>query len=165
MKVTGRILGTVGYLGALMTLPEEFCWSWGQMIQFNAEFVTKDNELIHYERSKASLHASARNSLAANMRGDWLCMCDTDHVFEPAMLYKLLRLMERYRTPVLSGIYRYKSPPYAPVLYLWDETVQAFSMLLEYDASQDVFQVDGAGGGCLLIHVSVFQRIKEEMHA
>ena len=95
------------------------------------------------------------------MRGDWLWMTDTDHSFEPDIVYKMVHLMQQYRVPILSGIYRHKALPHHPMLWHWSEREQGLVPLAEYDATAPLFQVDAAGAGCLLIHRQVFTCLSE----
>jgi hypothetical protein len=156
-------LGTCAYLGGLVAVPEPFCWSWSCMREFNTEFVCQAGETIHYTRSSFSLHASARNKLVQEMRGDWLFMTDTDHTFVPDTLYRLLTLMQRYQTPVLSGIYRHKALPHHPMLWMWHDAQGGFVPLVEVDKTAHLIKVDACGAGCLLVHRSVFERISREL--
>lgn len=157
-----RCLGSVGYLGGLLTVPEEFCWSWGQLRELNREYLCGPNEMIHYMRARMSYHAGARNWLAEQMRGEWLLMLDTDHIFTPDILLKMLTLMQQYQVPILSGIYRHKALPHAPVLYMVDEAQAGFRSIVEYDTTVPLFQIGAAGGGCLLIHRNVFVRLRQQ---
>ncbi len=154
--------GTVAYLGGLLAVPEPFCWDWGQMREFNTAFMCGPDESLYYTRTTFSLHAHARNDLAQQMLGDWVWMTDTDHRFEPDVVFKMVQLMEQYKTPVLSGVYRHKVLPFHPNLYVWnDNDGGGFVPLIEYDSSVPCFRVDAAGGGCLLVHRSVFARLKK----
>ena len=39
MLIQSKTIGTVAYLGGLANVFEEFCWCWGQLIQFNNEYL------------------------------------------------------------------------------------------------------------------------------
>jgi hypothetical protein len=158
-----RPIGTVAYLGGVPAVLEEFCWSWGQLIQYNTEYVCQPGELIHYDRARASFHAFARNMLAARMMGDWLLMLDTDHQFEPDVLARLLHRMQRYGLEVVTGIYQFRGPPHSPVLYVWDAESQLYQPLGDWDRSVPLFPVAASGAGCLLVRRSVLDRIRTEL--
>lgn len=156
-------IGTIAYLGGVMALPEPFVWSWTQMIEYNATYLVEPNQSIHYTRSKASYHSFARNILSQQFFGDWILMLDTDHQFEPDIAARMLYKMNKYNLDVLVGIYQYKSPPYSPVLYKWNKKGNALEMIGKWDKNAELFEIGSAGGGCLMIKRSVFQRIKKEL--
>lgn len=141
-------------------MPEAFCWSWGALREFNRDYLTGQGETIFYTRSLFSLHSTARNMLAQQMRGDWLFMTDTDHVIEPDCVYKLVQLMQQYHVPVITGIYRHKEKPHHAMLWQWAGERDGFAQLTEVDMSAPLIQVDAAGAGCLLIHRCVFERLR-----
>ena len=155
-----RCLGTCSYLGGIPSVPEAFCWSWGALREFNAEFLCGQGETIHYTRATFSLHSSARNFLVSDMRGDWIWMTDTDHVMEPDVVFKMVKLQEQYQLPVLTAIYRHKALPHHPMLWVWNEQEQGFVSLVEYDKTVPCFQVDAAGGGCLLVHRTAIEKLE-----
>lgn len=155
-----RVIGTVAYLGGV-TPAEEFCWSWGEMREFNARFLCRDNERIHYTRARQTLHAGARNELAENMLGDWLCMLDTDQQFDPHIVLRLVQLMEQHNLPVLTGLSRHKQPPYHPLWWTWHEAVEGFVPIIEVPPETHLMRVDAFGAGCLLIHRAVFAKMAE----
>lgn len=154
-------IGTVGYLGGLVAVPEPFVWSWGQLIQYNTEFLCRPGEYVHYVRSKISLHDTARNSLVEQMQGDWLLMLDTDHSFEPDILSRLLNRLEQYDLDVITGLYTSKGPPYVPIVYQWKEGA-GFVPIARFSGAQ-IYRIDGAGAGCLLVRRKVFDRIRQEL--
>ena len=85
-----KTIGTVGYMGGIMAIPEPFMWSWSQMVQFNSEVLPQ----IHYTRARMSLHSAARNELYAQMQGDWLLQLDTDLVFDPDFVARMVRMFD-----------------------------------------------------------------------
>jgi len=154
-----RPCGTVAYLGGLMSVPEAWVWSWTQMVQFNHEFIEKP---IHYDRSQVSYHSYARNSLVNRMKGDWLLMLDTDHQFEPDLVARMLHRMEAHDIDVLTGLYQYKTPPHQPAIYKWGPPPRVMP-IGAWDISIPLFQVDTAGGGCLMVRRRVYDRIRLEL--
>ena len=161
-----NIIGTVAYMGGVMALPEKFCWSWGQMIQYNSEYVCNPGEIIHYERATASYHAYARNMICERIRGDWVLMLDTDHEFEPDIVARMLNKFQKYEMDVLSGMYQYKTHPHCPVLYIWDDEKKGFNLMGDWDKPEGEFfiPIASAGAGCLMIRRSVIKRIKDELN-
>ena len=165
MLTRKRTIGTVGYMGGLMSIPEPFVYSWTQMIQFNQDALCQEDEQIHYTRTRYSLHSAARNDLAQNMQGDWLLQLDTDLVFDPDFCARLVRVMETYKLDIVTGVYPYKANPGVPTLYHHNEKTQRHDPIsLSSDLSDmEIFEVDSAGGGCLLVRRSVFERIVTEL--
>lgn len=156
-----RILGTVAYMGGVMTIPERFTWSWGQMVQWNSEYFCNPGEIVWYDRATMSYHSAARNSIVDKMRGDWLLMLDTDHSFEPDICARMLNIMDDADIDVLTGIYQYKNPPYAPVVYR--KVGDGFATVGDWSDGLTAFEIGSAGGGCLLVRKHVYDRIRDEL--
>jgi len=159
-------IGTVAYMGGIPAVYESFCWNWGQMIQYNQEMLCNDSEYIHYDRATISDHAPARNGLVNRFYGDWLFMLDTDHTFEPDITHRMLRTMKICDINVLTGIYQFKRPPYSPVIYAFMENENDKELsrpIANWDRTADVFRVDSAGAGCLMVKREVFYRINDEL--
>jgi hypothetical protein len=157
-------LGTVSYPGGLPAVLEEFCWAWGQMIAYNNEWVPPDR-YIHYDRARASDHAPARNSLANRFLGDWLVQLDTDHLFEPDVIRRLVHTADTYDIDVLSGYYQLKHPPHLPVLYEWVEIggTEGLQPLAVWPENVKVLKIGSAGAGVLFVRKKVYDRILAEL--
>ena len=163
-------IGTIGYMGGLMSLPEPFLWSYSQMVQYNNDYVCLDKESIHYIRAMISFHSAARNSLVDQAYGDWLLMLDTDITFEPDILARLLMIFNRpldtgENIDVLAGLYQHKAAPHHPVLYAWDK--DALAHLGDWDKFGEgqhyVIPIASAGAGCLLVRRNIYERVKKEL--
>ena len=161
MLLGKKPIGTCAYLGGISNLPEPFVWSWSQMIEYNNDYLVEPNQRIYYDKASASFHSFARNSLVQRMKGDWLLMLDTDHVFDPDLACKMTQRMYMHNVDVITGFYQYKFPPYAPVLYRFIKGGHA--IIGDWDKDIEFQQVDSAGAGCLLVRRSVFQRITNEL--
>ena len=159
-------LGTCAYMGGIPAVLEPFCWSWGQMVQFNAERFLDDKHYIHYDRATISDHAPARNQLASRFLGSFVLMLDCDHQFSPDLLDRLLRIANEIDADVLSGVYLLKNPPHLPVLYEWVDLngSEALQPLATFPPECEVLQIGSAGGGCLLVRRRVFERMADELH-
>lgn len=162
MLLKNRPIGTVSYLGGLPANLEEFTWSWGQMIQFNAEALCGPGEYVHLAHTKASFHSFARNQLAEQMMGDWLLMLDADHQFEPDLCVRLVDRLNAYDADVIVGLYQHRQAPHVPVLYLKNDE-DLYAPIGAWDTTADVFAVDSAGAGCLMVRRRVFDRIRAEL--
>jgi len=162
MKRT-RTIGTIGYMGGLMSMPSPFVWSWSQMVQFTPEAICQEDEKIDFVRTEYSLHSAARNDLVTKLAGDWLLQLDTDMVFDPDFAARLVTIFERYKLDILTGLYTYKSQPNIPVLHMFNEATGRHESIGQWDTSSEIFGVDSAGGGCLLVRRRVFERIFREL--
>lgn len=156
-------IGTVAYMGGLMSLPEPFNWSWGNLLVNASETLCGPDEHIHPVKASVSLHDAARNQIVSQMRGDWLFMADTDMSFQPDALSRLVSVMTRFDLDVVTGIYSMKAPPHWPVLYLWNAETEKHEIIAGWDRNVPIFQVDSAGAGCLLVRRRAFEKIAREL--
>ncbi len=143
-----------------MALPEPFTKAWGDMIQYNYEYLLKPTERILYNRATVSYHSFARDSLIDEMQGDWILMLDTDIIFEPDVVARMLHKMEVNNIDVLVGIYPYKGELHAPVLYGYNPKKKIEFIIGDWDKRFDVIECDSAGAGCLMIRKSVVDKVK-----
>lgn len=118
--------------------------------------------MILYNKATISWHSGARNQLVEEMEGDWLLQLDTDHVFAPDMLVRLLELKAKYNYPVISAVYQFKYPPHGPVAGIWQGD-KSLSPILDWDRSAEIIPVGAVGAGALLVDRSVFAKIKREL--
>lgn len=158
-----KFIGTIGYLGGVMAVPEPFAWSWGSMLVYSHEALCESGEHIYPDHTGFSLHDYARNDLLGRMRGDWMLMLDTDIAFEPDLAARMVSAMYRYDVDVLTGIYCYKAPPNFPVLYMYNHATQKNEIVANWDRTAELFRIDSAGGGVLLFRRQVCERITAEL--
>lgn len=160
-----RCIGTVAYMGGTPALLEKFSWAFHQLTLYSNEYLVTPDEYIHYDRSKVSYHAKARNELVAAMQGEWILMLDSDHEPEPDLLARMLQLYRKYKLEVLVGLYQVKMFPYPPLLYQWNEDHTDFELISSFDNPDkaDIFQIAAAGAGCLMISRMTIYRILNEL--
>jgi hypothetical protein len=151
-------------MGGVLSVPEAFAWAWGQMVQYNTEYLCEPGQHVHYDRATVSYHSFARNTLVKHMFGEWLLMLDTDMLFEPDIAVRMVCTMERHNIDVLTALYCYKSPPNPPVIYVWGDNDQGLRPIGAWEKTVPIFEVGSAGAGCLLVKRSVYNRIKDELH-
>jgi hypothetical protein len=163
MLIQKRCLGTVAYLGGVPAILERFSWSFLQMSLYNSEYLTKGDTYIHYDRSKVSYHAKARNELVQSMQGDWIFMTDADHESDPDLCARMLNLFQKHKLDVLAGIYQVKLYPYPPLIYMWNAEHTDFELVSSFETKGDIFEIGAAGGGCLMIRRNVIYRILTEL--
>lgn len=163
MLIGSKPIGSICYMGGVPAVLEEFCWSLAQLLVYSREALCQEREYIHIDRVKFSDHGPARNRLVENFLGDWLLMLDCDHQFEPDLLARMVWRMKKYNLDVLSGLYRFKDPPCSPVLYAFgaDDMCRPIA---RWPKETEVFQIGGAGAGCLLVRRKVFDLISEKLN-
>lgn len=166
MLMKKRTIGTVAYLGGLSTTLEAFTWAWGQLVQFNSEYLCDPfkGEIVHYSKATMTLHDFARNSLVTAMQGEWLLQLDTDHAPEPDLCARMVWAMQKYNLQVVSALYRHKIGAGSPVIYNWDKSGKFAMPISDWDRDVSALQIGTAGGGCLLVRRSVFDRIRIELN-
>lgn len=160
MLIGRKTIGTISFMGGVLSIPTPFVKAWGNMIQYNQEYLLQSTEQILYNHATVSYHSFARDSLIDEMRGDWILMLDTDVLFEPDVAAQMLHKMDKYGIDVLIGIYPYKGTIHAPVLYGYDKKKDVRYIIGDWDKTVDVQECDGAGAGCLMIRKSVVEKIK-----
>ncbi len=152
-------MGTLAYIGGFMSPPDPFVWSFINAGIYTQEALARDGAFVHVEQSRYGRHDWSRNELAKKTLGDWIVMFDADQQFDPDAAARLVMYAERHKVDVVTGIYCYKTDSSTPVLYMWNEELQTHNTIADFDRSLDLFQVDSAGGGCLFVRRSVFERI------
>ena len=160
-------LGTMAYLGAPFQVPDDFCWAWGQMIQFNSEYVCNPDQYIHLCRSVTTDRSASRNILRKLFLGDWLLMLDADQIYQPDLLLRMLILFEGSKLDVLTGIYNSKNHPYPPMIQWRDDesqyTKNSWRIITGWRPDVRLIEVRRAGAGCLMVRRKVFDRIDQEL--
>jgi len=157
-----KVLGTIGVMSGVPFVPTQFMWSFQKMSLYNERHVTMLDEEILYTGTTFSLHSAARNSLVQRRQGEWLFMLDTDQVFDADVLGRLLYSFNEYELDVISGIYYQRCVPHCPVIYRYNEDMGGFQIVSKFEADS-LTKIDAAGGGCLLVRSSVFDRIRKEL--
>ena len=108
-----------------------------------------------------SLIYDARNRLtkqAVLFGADYLFWLDSDMVFDPQILKRLIEADK----DIISGLYFKRCPPYTPVIYKTLREREDKSTILEtYEdyPENSIFEVEGAGFGCMLIKGEVMADI------
>jgi len=118
----------------------------------------------------------ARNEIIKKLEKDWLFFMDSDQTFHPESLMKLLS----WGLPIVSGVY-FKTPG-KPIPHIYkyageEKGKPVYKSLIEEvfnfldgkeiketatvlpSEHKDLIECDGVGGGCLLVHKSVIDKI------
>jgi|GEM_PF-3402103 len=157
-----KTLGTIGYMGGLMSNPEPFTWAWGNMLVFTNEAMPPGTR-VKPARTGYSFHSAARNDLVSQISGDWLLMLDTDLEFDPDFAARLIMMFERYKLDILTGLYAYKNHPGVSVVHIFNEETGRHEPISTFDEASELVEISSAGGGCLLVRKSVYERIVTEL--
>lgn len=115
----------------------------------------------------------ARNHIvdaAQQMNADWLLMLDDDMIIDPfchsgavgqgAEPYRFLERMLKNDKDICGVLYYQRTGSMAPVLMRKIENSKGYRFLRDDEISRGLQRVDVAGGGCLLVKMRVFDRIK-----
>lgn len=163
-----KCLGTVAVMAGVPSLPTPFAKSLTYMTQFNHEYIERDGEFVFVDFiDTISYHENMRNAAAERMMGDWLLQLDTDHVFDPDLLSRLLTLLDAYDLPMIGANYFKKNPPHFPVVTRWREDLQRLVIdvdqetgRLRWKSGDALYETDAGGGGGLLVRREVFEKVR-----
>jgi GT2 family glycosyltransferase len=113
------------------------------------------------------LVALGRNLLTTQFLGrdlEWLMMVDTDIVFKKDAVSRLLASADPVERPIVSGLYYiFEKGKKVPAVYANVAEEPGSIDLTPYDAPDEdiVAQAFAVGAGFLLVHRSVFEKIKD----
>lgn len=98
-------------------------------------------------------------------KSDWLLLIDSDEQLSLEAFDKLLETAHDKERPVVAGLvfagFGVEGAPYPkPVPAIFQDAPEGFLPLYKYDKNS-VFEIDAAGTGCLLIHRSVLEKMRE----
>jgi hypothetical protein len=111
--------------------------------------------------------AGPRNNVVkqflAGSEADWLWFLDTDMVFKPDTLEQLLEFADPVKAPIVGGLcFSIDQGRLFPTMYgLRGEESNPEVIRFHEWPPDSMFQVAATGTGCLLIHRSVFERIRD----
>jgi GT2 family glycosyltransferase len=147
----------------------------GQMV--HARFMKCVTDLQHYDPSVTILEtegnnpANQRNQLVKdflNTECEWLYFADTDTVFAPNIIHRLLAHTDPDHMIVSGLIYVDGRPPF-PMMYRRVADIASgngpfgvFQSIAEWKR-EDCIRVDAVGGGCLLVHRDVYLEIEKKL--
>lgn len=108
-----------------------------------------------------SLIYTSRNTLATRAiqtEADYVLWLDSDMVFEPDLLERLMKTLTENDLDIVTGLYFRRVQPYSPVLFkdltLIRDTFFEWSEFKEVPS--DLFEIAGCGFGCVLMKTDVF---------
>lgn len=119
---------------------------------------------------------AGRNTLARMMcdksQAEWLFMVDSDMAYDPDIVERLIAAADPIERPVVGGLcfaqktdgkaslggVRYRA---VPTVYAWFEDDKEAGFVPIFDYTRDsMMEAAGTGGACLLIHRSVFEKMR-----
>jgi GT2 family glycosyltransferase len=117
--------------------------------------------------SAGPLVALARNLLAEQFLTydlEWLCMVDTDIVFAPDAVSRLLEDADPIHQPIMSALYYvFEDGMKIPAAYVNDGVGSELDIHpIEDFEDPEIVRVFSVGAGFLLVHRSVFETIKKD---
>ena len=100
-----------------------------------------------------------------NTDSDWLLMIDTDEQLTTEVFDLLINTAHDKERPVVSGLvfaafdaHKHLYPKPLPAIF--QDVPEGFLPLFKYDKNS-VFEIDACGTGCVLIHRSVLEKMRE----
>lgn len=106
-----------------------------------------------------SLVYDSRNMLAREairMKADYVFWLDSDMVFEPRTLIKLVEIATLDKLDFVSGVYYRRREPFTPVLFDSVEyTEEGFKTTEFEEIPEKLFEVGGCGFGCVLMKTQI----------
>lgn len=114
-----------------------------------------------------SLIYTSRNNLAMKAiqsQADYVFWLDSDMVFEPDILVRMLDVLEKNDLDILTGLYFRRVPPYTPVLFdRLEVKANSICKWSEFEEIPDhLFEVGGCGFGCLLMKTDAFLDVQSK---
>lgn len=107
-----------------------------------------------------SLIYTSRNNLATRAiqsEADYVFWMDSDMVFAPDTLVRMVDVLQKNKLDILTGIYFRRVQPFSPVLFDMLEIRDQRASWTSFNEIPDgLFEVGGCGFGCVLMDTGVF---------
>ena len=144
-------------------LPREFVDSLAELLIYSQYSLCDDGEFINYGHSTVSWFETGRQEAIDSSIGDWIFFLDTDHMFAPDLLERLLFIKEKHKARVVSALYLSKHPPqHVPVANLWGPNGEIIP-LQDWDKNCELMECGPTGAGALLVDRSVFSELMSKI--
>lgn len=133
-------------------VPAPFCQSLAQLQKIGECYLAMQ---------MGSLIYTSRNTLATmaiQQEMDYVLWLDSDMVFDPDTLVRMMDTLQKNDLDILSGLYFRRTAPYSPVLFdKLEVRHDATCSWSEFTSIPDhLFEVGGCGFGCVLMKVDPF---------
>jgi len=113
-----------------------------------------------------SLIYLSRNDLATKaieIDADYVFWLDSDMVFKPDTLIRMMETLQKNDLDILTGLYFRRVPPYTPVLY---DRIDIDGTVCKWSEFKDIpdglFEVGACGFGCVLMKTDVFYDVQSK---
>jgi len=135
------------------TIPSKFLMPFLGILAYTGKVIGDVNVSIstHYCTYEAR-NSCVRDTL--KNKSDYLFLLDVD-ILAPSNVIE--KLIEKDKD-VISGPYHLKEPPYRPLAYKKSDKKGIYDLITDIDEHK-LYEVDGIGGGCLLIKREVLEKI------
>lgn len=117
-----------------------------------------------------SLVYTSRDALAKDAiesESDYVLWLDSDMIFPPDVLIKMLKTIERDDVDIVCGLYFRRVPPFTPTLFkelhVDDEGIIGWSEFTRID--NKLFEVEGCGFGCVLMSTDALISVQSKFNA
>lgn len=132
-------------------VPAPFCHSLAQLKTVGeCQLVMKTGALIYTSRNDIA-------TMAIKAEADYVFWLDSDMVFSPDTLVRMMDTLKRNDLDILTGLYFRRVPPYTPVLF---DKLEITGEICDFSEFQDIpeglFEVGGCGFGCVLMKTDPF---------
>ncbi len=117
-------------------------------------------DATHFMHSFHASLARAQNEIAQKFlasESEYLFLTNDDHVYPPDTLTRLLA----HKKEIVSGIYLRRGLPFEPVIFSEQNTAGRVHPHYFKQGDNGLIPVKACGGGCLLIHRSVLEKIPQ----
>ena len=132
-------------------VPAPFCQSLAQLRKVgDCVLAMKSGSLIYTSRNDLATQA-------IQMDADYVFWLDSDMVFKPDTLVRMMDTIRNEDIDILTGLYFRRVPPYTPVLFdKLDIRGNICSWSEFHEIPGGLFEVGGCGFGCVLMKTDVF---------
>lgn len=132
------------------SVPAVFCQSLATLKGLgNCKLAFQVGSLIYNSRNKITNQAIKSDA-------DFVLWLDSDMLFEPELLQKMIKTLEDNKLDILTGVYYRRVEPYTPVLFNVLDVMDEKCESSEFDLIPDeLFEVGGCGFGCVLMRTQV----------
>lgn len=138
-------------------VPALFCQSLAQLQKIgDCVLAMKTGSLIYIARNDLA-------TTAIKTEADYVLWLDSDMVFKPDLLVRMMQTLKENKLDILSGLYFRRVPPYSPVLFDRLEIEGVNCKYSEFDhIPEHLFEVGACGFGCVLMDAGVFLDVQSK---